>query len=210
MFSKKELKELSHICAYCGRALRDKDKTLEHILPQSAGGKTIEGNIVICCEKCNNKKGNMDINSFLASSEARLWHFQNYLNLIDIQRGNEDYSQAVLENINNDLYVKEYKSMRDARLCEEQNVEYNIYGTDVNFKLNETQVKILDYYIDNPNFVNHKELARKLKISNGELLRHIIQINNLTGIFILKKVSQNGIKMNELFSKYLNIDKISL
>jgi len=40
MFSKKQLKELSHICAYCGKALRDTNKTLDHVIPQCAGGKS--------------------------------------------------------------------------------------------------------------------------------------------------------------------------
>ena len=41
MFGKKELKELSHICAYYGKALHQKDKTLDHILPRCAGGKVM-------------------------------------------------------------------------------------------------------------------------------------------------------------------------
>ncbi|MCR4881631.1 MAG: HNH endonuclease [bacterium] len=208
MFGKKQLKELSHICAYCGKALKDKDKTLDHILPQCAGGKSYANNIVICCSNCNTRKGNLDINSFLSNSEQRLENFVNYLKLIDIQRGNNNYSQAVLKKINNSLYIKEYKSKRDIRIKEEQNIAYNIYGTDVNFKVNETQMKILDYYIKNPEFTNYKELARILNLSYTEIKNHIIQINNLTGIFILKNIGKNGIKMNELFYHYLNVEQV--
>lgn len=208
MFSKKQLKELSHICAYCGKALKEKGKTFDHVLPQSAGGKSYANNIVICCGNCNVNKGNLDINTFLSNSEQRLANFYNYLRLIDIQRGNNNYSQAILKKISSSLYVKEYKSKRDSRIREEQNIKYNIYGTDVNFKVNETQMKILDFYINNPTFTNYRALARMLNISSTEVKNHICQINNLTGIFVLKHVGQNGIKMNELFYKYLNLQKL--
>ncbi len=209
MLEKKQLKELSHICAYCGKALRDKDKTLDHVLPQCAKGKSYAYNIVVCCGNCNTKKGNLDINTFLSNSEQRLENFHNYLKLIDIQRGNNNYSQAVLRKINNSLYIKEYRSKRESRIKQEQNIAYNIYGTDVNFKINETQMKILDYYIKNPKFTNYKELARMLNLSYSEIRNHIMQINNLTGIFILKNVGQNGIKMNELFYRYLRIEQVN-
>ena len=128
MFSKKQLKELSHICAYCGKALRDTNKSLDHVIPQCAGGKGYANNIVICCKNCNLAKGNLDINTFLANSELRLQNFHNYLRLIDIQRGNNNYSQRILKKINSSLYVKEYKSDYDARIREEQNITYNIWS----------------------------------------------------------------------------------
>ena len=65
MFSKKQLKELSHFCAYCGKALRDTNKTLDHVIPQCAGGKSYANNIVICCKNCNLAKGNLDIKIIL-------------------------------------------------------------------------------------------------------------------------------------------------
>lgn len=46
MFSKKELKEISHICAYCDKALTEKNKTIDHITPQCANGKGYANNIV--------------------------------------------------------------------------------------------------------------------------------------------------------------------
>ena len=209
MLSKRQLKEISHICAYCGKALRDKDKTLDHVIPQCAGGKGYANNIVICCGNCNTKKGNLDINTFLANSEPRLQNFHNYLRLIDIQRGNNNYSQRILKKINGSLYVREYKSDYDERMREEQNILYNIYGTDIGFQVNETQMKILDFYINHPKFTNYKELARMMNLSYAEVRNHIIQINNLTGIFILKHVGQYGIRMNKLYYRYLNLDKVS-
>lgn len=208
MFCKQELKELSHICAYCGKALSEKDKTVDHVKPKCANGKTFVNNIVICCSKCNLQKSNIDINSFLSRDEQKLKNFYNYLNLIDIQRGNNNYSSAILKKIESSLYVKEYRSKRESRLMEVQDIEYCINGTDIKFCLNEMQSKILDYYLKNKSFNNYRELARILKISYSEIKAQIIQINCLTGIFQIKQVSKNGIMLNDLYSKYLKIEKL--
>ena len=46
-------------CQYCGKLLKNsKDRTIDHIIPKSRGGKTIWTNVVLCCKKCNLKKGN--------------------------------------------------------------------------------------------------------------------------------------------------------
>ena len=88
----------------------------------------------------------------MGQSEHRFDNFKNYLDLIDIQRENKNYSTAVLKKIYGSSYTKKFKSKRSKRLNEEQDIEYNIYGTDINFKLNEMQSKILDYYIETPQF----------------------------------------------------------
>ena len=229
MFGKKQLKELSHICAYCGNALKDEYKTLDHIVPKSAGGKGYANNIVICCSACNRKKANQDINTFLDFSEERMNHFYNYLNLIDNQRGNKHYSEQILKKISSSPYHYEIRpkkkkkrkksqnstkniqiqqqEQKKIRLLEPQNIEYRINGTDIKFKINETQNKILEFYINNPEFTDYKVLAKHFNISIAELLNHIVQMNNLTGLFVLKHTSKNGIKMNELFYHYLNIEQ---
>jgi len=45
-----------HVCAYCGERFKDKDLTLEHIHPESRGGKTIWTNAVSACKPCNQRK----------------------------------------------------------------------------------------------------------------------------------------------------------
>lgn len=228
MFGKKQLKELSHICAYCGTALKDEYKTLDHVIPQCAGGKGYANNIVICCSACNKAKANQDINTFLDASEERINHFYNYLNLIDNQRGNKNYSEQILKKISSSPYhfeirpkkkrkkskksekyiqLQQQKEQRKLRLLEPQNIEYRIHGTDIKFKINETQRKILEFYISNPEFTDYKVLAQHFDISIAEVLNHIVQMNNLTGLFVLKHVSKNGIKMNELFYQYLNVEQ---
>ena len=47
----------NHTCQYCGTSGSPQALTLDHILPQSRGGKTLWENLVTCCKKCNCKKG---------------------------------------------------------------------------------------------------------------------------------------------------------
>ncbi len=43
-------------CGYCGKS--GNDLTIDHILPKSRGGADTWENLVTCCIRCNNKKGN--------------------------------------------------------------------------------------------------------------------------------------------------------
>lgn len=45
------------ICQYCHKGLKFGDLTLDHVLPQSRGGKYKWSNLVTCCSPCNNEKG---------------------------------------------------------------------------------------------------------------------------------------------------------
>jgi len=47
-----------HMCAYCSGIFKDDDLTVEHIVPQSRGGRTDFMNTVIACGPCNAKKAN--------------------------------------------------------------------------------------------------------------------------------------------------------
>lgn len=44
-------------CAYCGETFHDRDLTVEHILPQSRGGRDGWMNCVSSCSPCNLRKG---------------------------------------------------------------------------------------------------------------------------------------------------------
>ncbi len=43
-----------HLCGYCGKSA----STVDHVLPRSRGGADAWENLVACCVKCNNTKGN--------------------------------------------------------------------------------------------------------------------------------------------------------
>lgn len=46
------------MCQYCGTQLPHQEITYDHVIPKSQGGLTSWENVVICCLRCNSKKGN--------------------------------------------------------------------------------------------------------------------------------------------------------
>lgn len=51
------------LCPYCLRPLR-KNRTIDHVIPRSAGGRTEPDNTVMCCPTCNHAKTNMSLLDF--------------------------------------------------------------------------------------------------------------------------------------------------
>jgi 5-methylcytosine-specific restriction endonuclease McrA len=45
-------------CQYCGVIESPRDMTIDHVIPRSRGGENTWSNLVTCCKKCNQKKGN--------------------------------------------------------------------------------------------------------------------------------------------------------
>jgi len=45
-------------CQYCGKTGQ---LTIDHIVPRSRGGRDVWKNVVACCMRCNNKKGDMTL-----------------------------------------------------------------------------------------------------------------------------------------------------
>lgn len=43
-------------CYYCGRKVRPKELTMDHVVPVIRGGKSTKGNLVPVCKECNNRK----------------------------------------------------------------------------------------------------------------------------------------------------------
>jgi 5-methylcytosine-specific restriction endonuclease McrA len=52
------LKRDNHECQYCGKKLNRGTVTMDHVFPESRGGKKIWKNIVAACKVCNNSKDN--------------------------------------------------------------------------------------------------------------------------------------------------------
>ncbi|MCC9198417.1 HNH endonuclease [Arthrobacter sp. zg-Y820] len=52
------LRRDGHQCAYCGKAA----STVDHVLPKSRGGGDSWENMVACCLRCNNAKGDRTLN----------------------------------------------------------------------------------------------------------------------------------------------------
>lgn len=47
-----------YTCQYCAKVLNSGDLTLDHVIPRSRAGETTWENLVACCHRCNNRKGN--------------------------------------------------------------------------------------------------------------------------------------------------------
>ena len=50
-------------CVYCGDSNR-KTLTLDHVIPQSKGGKDSWDNLVTACRKCNSEKSNLTLEEY--------------------------------------------------------------------------------------------------------------------------------------------------
>ena len=64
------LEKWQRTCAYCGA--KNTKLEIEHIVPRSKGGSNRVSNLTLACTSCNQKKGNQQINVFLAKDKARL------------------------------------------------------------------------------------------------------------------------------------------
>ena len=56
-----------HQCAYCNQPA----DTLDHVIPRSAGGLTVAGNLIPACRRCNGAKSSADWRDWFA---AQSWH----------------------------------------------------------------------------------------------------------------------------------------
>jgi len=46
-------------CFYCFTEITEKTATIDHFVPLSLGGDDEQTNMVACCRRCNQRKGNM-------------------------------------------------------------------------------------------------------------------------------------------------------
>lgn len=55
------LKRDNFTCQYCGCKLNDSTGTVDHVFPESRGGKNNWKNVVAACRHCNGKKSNLTL-----------------------------------------------------------------------------------------------------------------------------------------------------
>lgn len=46
-------------CHYCGRTAPKAELTMDHVVPLTRGGKSVKGNLAVCCKECNIRKKNL-------------------------------------------------------------------------------------------------------------------------------------------------------
>lgn len=51
-------------CWYCGRCIKDKEITFDHVVPKAHGGTDDPSNLVCCCALCNRLKGQKSLEEF--------------------------------------------------------------------------------------------------------------------------------------------------
>lgn len=74
-------------CYYCGKHITGRDKTVNHKIPRSRGGKTWYSNLCCCCPKCNNEKGDMTDTEYIEYLNTKnSKHVKNLINEIDVER----------------------------------------------------------------------------------------------------------------------------
>lgn len=63
-------------CCYCGiQIVLPCDRTIEHLVPVSKGGKNIGWNLKVCCPACNKWRSNKDYFEFLGEVQRLLDKF---------------------------------------------------------------------------------------------------------------------------------------
>ncbi len=58
-------------CIYCECELTGENATADHIVPISEGGNNCQVNLVVCCQDCNNERGNMDFSTFMTIKKKK-------------------------------------------------------------------------------------------------------------------------------------------
>jgi len=49
-------KRSTGVCYYCGQKFKPDELTMDHLVPIVRGGKSVQGNLVPACKKCNSQK----------------------------------------------------------------------------------------------------------------------------------------------------------
>lgn len=92
-------KNATQYCVYCGKKMKQNEKTIDHIKPISKSGITSSYNIVCCCKKCNKNKSNNEISKELLE---KVKNKQNKDLKIHRQKKNnqinKSYEQKLLNN----------------------------------------------------------------------------------------------------------------
>lgn len=69
-------------CVYCWKEFKyidDPTMTLDHVIPDSQGGKFLFRNLILSCEKCNNRRGNCDPSDIFGRHAK--WRIQQFLSI---------------------------------------------------------------------------------------------------------------------------------
>ncbi|MES2788805.1 MAG: HNH endonuclease [Planctomycetota bacterium] len=69
---RKTLTQRDPHCVYCGDEVTNDTSSLDHVVPQSRGGKEWPANLVLCCRECNTAKSDMTLHEWRESIIERI------------------------------------------------------------------------------------------------------------------------------------------
>lgn len=115
----------SNECQYCHRHIADKDITIDHKLPVSRGGRTIESNLAIACADCNCEKSDMTEDEYM-----------NYLKIKKDTIKNDETLKSILHIMGiNNVTIENYKkivSLIKGKTDEKEEIEKCIFNISFN------------------------------------------------------------------------------
>lgn len=59
-------------CIYCKSKLTERNATTDHIIPISDGGTNAQVNLMVCCDVCNNERGNIEFVKYFKMKNPKL------------------------------------------------------------------------------------------------------------------------------------------
>ena len=68
---KRVIERDGYFCVYCDDDLRNSEIHLDHVIPESKGGKTSFDNLQVTCRKCNTEKGILTEDEFMNKLRRR-------------------------------------------------------------------------------------------------------------------------------------------
>ena len=120
-----EVRNGSDICFYCGKEVKAGSKTVDHKKPYTNGGKTIKDNLVMCCDRCNSEKADLDVDTYMRVREYIDLKLSKDIIMKHIEDGKKVY-QSILDEIAN--YKQELTNVKR----EIENVQNSIMTTKMN------------------------------------------------------------------------------
>lgn len=91
-FKNKIIAEENRICYICNvRIPEDEHATIDHVNPKSKYGKDNRENLHCCCKRCNDDKGNMDIEQYYNHIKAHINKYY-YINIDKLYKFKVEYS----------------------------------------------------------------------------------------------------------------------
>lgn len=116
-------------CGYCKKEIEESDLTVDHMYPQEFGGPTITNNLLPSCRRCNNDKGNLNVEQYLEYLQAKnegkgKWYkvsigrYQEFIRTwLDFDIPKEWVTQRKISDIIIRLDAENYKSKKYNRIA---------------------------------------------------------------------------------------------